>query len=244
MPTSLPILYSFRRCPYAMRARLALAASGVTCELREVMLQSKPQALLEASPKGTVPVLITAEGDVLAQSLDIMHWALQQHDPGCWLTPELGSAQAMQALTAECDGSFKQQLDRYKYPGRFESEPIDKRQGAAAQFHRTEGARFLAKLNAQLATTSHLFGARAAWADMAIAPFVRQFAQTDQAWFDQQPWPSLQRWLANWLASELYGSTMEKYPPWVPGAAIVRFPFPLWHAMPQGASRPASVDLS
>lgn len=242
MPASLPILYSFRRCPYAMRARLALVASGVTCELREVVLRSKPQALLDASAKGTVPVLITPQGDVLAQSLDIMHWALQQHDPGNWLAPEPGSLQAMQALIAECDGGFKQQLDRYKYPGRFESEPIDKRQGVAAQFHRTEGARFLSKLNAQLTAASHLFGERAAWADMAIAPFVRQFAQTDQAWFDQQPWPGLQRWLVNWLASDLYGSTMEKYPPWVPGAAVVRFPFPLWHAMAQGASRSASAD--
>jgi glutathione S-transferase len=225
MPASLPILYSFRRCPYAMRARLALAASGVVCELREVVLRRKPQALLDASAKGTVPVLVTAQGEVLDQSLDIMRWALLQHDPGHWLMPELGSLQDMQALIAECDGSFKRQLDRYKYPGRFESEPIDQCEGAAAQFHRTEGARFLAQLNAQLATASHLFGARAAWADMAIAPFVRQFAQTDQAWFDQQPWPDLQRWLARWLASDLYCSTMEKYPPWVPGAVAVRFPF-------------------
>ena len=228
MPASLPILYSFRRCPYAMRARLALAASGLVCELREVVLRSKPQALLDASAKGTVPVLVTPEGLVLDQSLDIMRWALQQRDPGSWLTPEVGSPQDMQALIAECDGSFKRQLDRYKYPGRFEGESVDKtideRQGTAAQFHRTEGARFLAQLNAQLATASHLFGGRTAWADMAIAPFVRQFAQTDQAWFDQQPWPGLQRWLNSWLASDLYGSTMEKYPPWVPGAPVFRFP--------------------
>jgi glutathione S-transferase len=231
MSASLPILYSFRRCPYAMRARLALAASGVVCELREVVLRSKPQALLEASAKGTVPVLVTPQGEVLEQSLDIMRWALQQQDPGHWLVPEVGSPQAMQALIAECDGSFKRQLDRYKYPGRFASErtgeSIDQSEGTAAHFHRTEGARFLAQLNAQLATASYLFGARAAWADMAIAPFVRQFAQTDQAWFDQQPWPGLQRWLAGWLASDLYGSTMAKYSPWEPGAAAVCFPLPL-----------------
>jgi glutathione S-transferase len=230
MPASLPILYSFRRCPYAMRARLALAVSGVVCELREVVLRSKPQALLDASAKGTVPVLVTPHGEVLDQSLNIMRWALLQHDPGHWLMPEFGSPQAMQALIAECDGHFKRQLDRYKYPGRFASErageTIARSESIAAQFHRTEGARFLARLNAQLAAASHLFGERAAWADMAIAPFVRQFAQTDQAWFDQQPWPDLQRWLANWLASDLYGSTMEKYLPWVPGAAAVRFPFP------------------
>jgi glutathione S-transferase len=230
MPASLPILYSFRRCPYAMRARLALAASGVVCELREVVLRSKPQALLDASPKGTVPVLVMPQGEVLDQSLDIMRWALLQHDPGNWLNPEVGSPQAMHTLIAECDGPFKRQLDRYKYPGRFEGESVDKstdeHQRLAAQFHRTEGARFLAQLNTRLATASHLFGGRAAWADMAIAPFVRQFAQTDQAWFDLQPWPGLQRWLSAWLASDLYGSTMEKYPPWAPGAALVRFPLP------------------
>ena len=228
MPAGLPILYSFRRCPYAIRTRLALAVSGVVCELREVVLRSKPQALLEASPKGTVPVLITPHGQVLDQSLDIMRWALEQHDPDHWLMPELGSLPDMQALIAECDGGFKRQLDRYKYPGRFASERVDETieqsGGTAAQFHRTEGARFLAQLNAQLTKANHLFGERAAWADMAIAPFVRQFAQTDQVWFDQQPWPCLQRWLANWLASDLYSCTMDKYSPWVPGAAAVRFP--------------------
>ena len=217
---TLPILYSFRRCPYAMRARLALAASGQACELREVVLRSKPQALLDASPKGTVPVLITREGQVIDQSLDIMRWALEQQDPGQWLRPETGSPEAMQALIAQCDGDFKQQLDRYKYPGRYESDNA----GMEAQAHRAEGARFLAQLNAPLDTASYLFGERAAWADMAIAPFVRQFADTDRAWFDQQPWPGLQRWLAAWLASELYGRIMDKYPPWVPGTAGVRFP--------------------
>ena len=224
MPAALPVLYSFRRCPYAMRARLALAASGLAWELREVVLRSKPQALLEVSPKGTVPVLITPQNRVIDQSLDIMRWALEQHDPEHWLRPETGSRHAMLALIEECDGEFKQQLDRYKYPGRYASTNNNESQGMAAQIHRAEGARYLARLNAQLDAGSYLFGQRAAWADMAIAPFVRQFAQTDRAWFDQQPWPGLQRWLSAWLASDLYGRIMSKYLPWVPGAAAVRFP--------------------
>ena len=224
MSAVLPILYSFRRCPYAMRARLALAASGRVCELREVVLQSKPPALLAASAKGTVPVLITPQNQVIDESLEIMRWALEQHDPGHWLRPETGSPRAMHALIDECDGHFKQQLDRYKYPGRYANENDHESQAMAAQFHRTEGARFLARLDMRLDAARYLFGTRAAWADMAIAPFVRQFAQTDQAWFDQQPWPGLQRWLAAWLASDLYGRIMDKYPPWVPGAAAIGFP--------------------
>ncbi|MEO7954764.1 MAG: glutathione S-transferase, partial [Polaromonas sp.] len=176
-----------------MRARLALAVSGQSCELREVVLRHKPQALLDASPKATVPVLVTREGQVIAQSLDIMRWALAQNDPGQWLAPETGSLQAMQALIAQCDGDFKRHLDRYKYPGRY-SDEFAASEGASGDFsdhHRAQGARFLAQLNTQLGIASHLFGQRAAWADMAIAPFVRQFAETDRVWFDQQPWPGL-----------------------------------------------------
>ena len=223
---TLPVLYSFRRCPYAMRARLALAASGLVCELREVVLRHKPQALLDASLKATVPVLITREGLVIEQSLEIMRWALAQCDPGQWLRPETGSLRAMQALMAECDGNFKRDLDRYKYPGRYSDEMASGAGDGAgfARLHRAQGARFLAQLNARLGTASYLFGQRAAWADMAIAPFVRQFAETDRSWFDQQPWPELQRWLAAWLASDLFARIMTKYPPWAPGSTGIRFP--------------------
>ena len=208
-----------------MRARLALAVSAQACELREVVLRDKPQALLDASPKATVPVLVTPEGQVIAQSLDIMHWALAQNDPCQWLSPEAGSSEAMHALVAQCDGDFKRHLDRYKYPGRYADE-FAANEGNSANFskiHRTQGALFLAKLDTPLQTTSHLFGQRPAWADMAIAPFVRQFAETDRAWFDQQPWPGLHRWLAAWLASDLFTSIMEKYPAWLPGTTGVRF---------------------
>lgn len=216
----LPVLYSFRRCPYAIRARLAIAASGLACALREVDLRNKPQALLDASPKGTVPVLITPDGRVLDQSLDIMLWALKQHDPKRWLTPETGSIESMQTLIAECDGDFKQQLDRYKYPERYKSTSQD----LEAQTPQAAGAQFLFQLNARLAVGNYLFGHRAAWADMAIAPFVRQFADTDREWFDRQPWPRLLHWLSAWQSSDLFKRTMDKYPPWISGALDTRFP--------------------
>ena len=129
---ALPVLYSFRRCPYAMRARLALAVSGQVCELREVVLRNKPQGLLQASPKGTVPVLVLPGGQVLEQSLDIMLWALAQHDPEGWLAPSNGTVAAMLALIAECDGPFKQALDRCKYPSRYPDADMDAEHAQAA----------------------------------------------------------------------------------------------------------------
>lgn len=214
--SALPVLYSFRRCPYAMRARLALAVSGQTCELREVVLRSKPQGLLQASPKGTVPVLVLPDGLVLEQSLDIMRWALAQQDPEGWLTPSQGDMQSMLALVAECDGPFKQALDRCKYPHRYPNADT-----AAA---RTQAVEWLQGLEAQLTPRPFLFGGHTTLADMAIAPFVRQFAGIDAAWWDAQPWPHLQAWLAQWQASHLFESVMHKLPAWLDGTEGVPFP--------------------
>ena len=220
--TALPVLYSFRRCPYAMRARLALAVSGHVCELREVVLRNKPQGLLQASPKGTVPVLVLPSGQVLEQSLDIMLWALAQHDPEGWLTPSNGTVAAMLALIAECDGPFKQALDRCKYPSRSpDSDPAL----ALAQ-----AVDWLQKLEARLAHHACLHGNREALADMAIAPFVRQFAGIDDVWWSAQPWPRLQAWLAHWQASPLFEQVMSKLPAWVDGTQGV--PFPHSNGMP------------
>ncbi|MFA7670035.1 MAG: glutathione S-transferase N-terminal domain-containing protein, partial [Burkholderiaceae bacterium] len=158
----LPILYSFRRCPYAMRARLALAVSGTQCELREVVLRDKPAELLQASPKGTVPVLVLADGRILEQSLDIMLWALSRHDPQGWLAPEVGELEQMLALIGECDGGFKHDLDRYKYPDRYE--------GADAMSHRESAWQWLKMLDDRLAYSAYLFGERPALADAAIMP--------------------------------------------------------------------------
>ena len=187
---TLPVLYSFRRCPYAMRARLALAVSGQAHELREVVLKNKPATMLAASLKGTVPVLVLPGGEVIDESLDIMRWALAQNDPAQWLSPTGASTEEMDALIAASDGEFKQHLDRYKYPNRYASESS----GDAADFalnHRSEAAHWLAQLDARLGD-GWLFGAKACLADMAILPFIRQFARTDAHWFAAQPWPRLQ----------------------------------------------------
>jgi len=213
--TALPVLYSFRRCPYAMRARLALVASDVPCELREVVLRDKPAEMLAASPKGTVPVLVMADGTVLEQSLDVMLWALRRHDPQHWLQPEVGTLEDMLALVAACDNGFKPQLDRYKYPGRFTE---------AEDSARERGAQFLRELEARLSVSTHLAGAHATLADAALMPFVRQFAMVDPAWFDAQPWPRLHAWLSAWTASDLFARAMPKYAPWKPGEAGIAFP--------------------
>lgn len=213
---ALPVLYSFRRCPYAMRARLALAASGQRVELREVMLKDKPPELAEVSPKATVPVLMLTDGAVVDESLEIMLWALGRQDPEGWLAPQTGSMAEMMALIAANDGGFKHHLDRYKYPQRHD--------GANAHTHRREAAAFAARLEVRLDPHPWLFGKHATLADMAIAPFVRQFAGVDPAWFSAQPWPRLQRWLAAVTGSTLFGRIMEKYPPWRTGDPPTVFP--------------------
>ncbi|NYT43973.1 glutathione S-transferase [Alcaligenaceae bacterium] len=214
--SSRPTLYSFRRCPYAMRARLAIAISGLGCELREVVLRDKPDAMLQASPKGTVPVLIDIDGTVVDQSLDIMLWALGQSDPEGWLTPQQGDLPAMLNLIAQCDGPFKDKLDRYKYPQRYGV------QSGADQ--RDQTVPWLLELEQRLQAGTWLCGKKRSLADMAIVPFVRQFAHTDIAWFDAQPWPSLRRWLADWQASALFARIMHKYPAWQEGDPPVLFP--------------------
>lgn len=214
--SALPVLYSFRRCPYAMRARLALAVSGQVCELREVVLRNKPQSLLQASPKATVPVLVLANGQVLDQSLDIMRWALERHDPDHWLNPSHGTLADMLALIAECDGPFKHALDRCKYPSRYPNSDI--------QVARPHAVEWLQGLEVRLTLCPLLFGNHAALADMAIAPFVRQFAGIDTTWWGAQPWPRLQAWLTQWQASSLFRGVMDKLPAWVDGTPGVLFP--------------------
>jgi glutathione S-transferase len=195
-----------------MRARLALAASGEPYELREVVLRDKPAELLAASPKGTVPVLVLPDGAVIDQSLDVMLWALRRKDPEGWLSAPRGSINDMLAVIAGNDGEFKRSLDRYKYPHRYPEESAGDAQ-AFAQLHRAQGAAWLAGLDGML-DGGWLFGARAGLADMALLPFVRQFAHTDAAWFAAQPWPRLQAWLAGFETSALYAGVMGKHAPW------------------------------
>jgi glutathione S-transferase len=212
----LPVLYSFRRCPYAIRTRLGLAASGQTCELREVVLANKPAELLQASGKATVPVLVLPSAQVIDQSLDIMLWALQRNDPHHWLPQEDADIQSALQLVAQCDGVFKFHLDRYKYPTRF---------GLANGLeHRSAGAEFLKQLNTRLLTTQHLCGSHFSLADAAIAPFVRQFAHTNPTWFAEQMWSALQLWLGAFEASKAFHQVMQKYAPWAAGQPPVLFP--------------------
>lgn len=213
----LPVLYSFRRCPYAIRARLALAVSGQRCELREVVLRDKPAALLAVSPQGTVPVLVLP-GQVLEHSLDIMLWALASHDPEGWLTPARGDRAAMLELIAQCDGPFKRALDRCKYPNRYpDAEPAEERAAAHSWLQMLES-------HLALQPRGHLFGPHATLADMAIAPFVRQFAGIDDAQWQSAPWPHLRGWLERWQRSPLFLGVMHKYEAWRPGAQAVEFP--------------------
>ncbi|MEZ5741833.1 MAG: glutathione S-transferase [Burkholderiaceae bacterium] len=212
---ALPVLYSFRRCPYAMRARLALDAAGVRCELRETLLRDKPAELLAASPKATVPVLVLTDGLVLEQSLDIMHWALAGHDPEHWLT-HAGRADA-QALIDACDGPFKHHLDRYKYASRFPGEDADAHEQAALTW--------LHDLERRLTGRSWLLGPAASLADIALAPFIRQFAMADPARFARHPLPQLQAWLQRFVASPRFLRIMRKLPPWRPGTPGEVFPF-------------------
>ncbi len=200
--TANPILYSFRRCPYAMRARLALGVSGTRCEIREVSLRAKPAAMLEASPKGTVPVLVLPAGEVIDQSLDIMRWALSNCDPEGWMERDDPS------LISAIDGSFKHDLDRYKYPDRHEADALT---------HREHGLKFLRDLNERLSTSTFLGGAVRGVTDAAIVPFVRQFAAVDPDWFAAQRLPRLRLWLQGILNSNLFQSIMVRAPLWNPG---------------------------
>jgi glutathione S-transferase len=212
--TGYPILYSFRRCPYAMRARMALYVSSQTCELREVVLRDKPVEMIELSPKATVPVMQLESGEVLEQSLDIMLWTLKNNDPAGWFEPEIGTLDEMLVLIEEADGDFKENLDRYKYANRYENvDPIQQR---------TAAEKFLTLLEERLANSAYLFGNKPALADYAIAPFIRQFANTDRNWFDAAPYPHLQKWLEAFLTTEPFTQVMSKYPAWQFGNA------PLW----------------
>ncbi len=203
---ALPILYSYRRCPYAMRARMALKLAEIEVEIREISLREKPKHMLQVSPKGTVPVLIfpsigLQDAAVIDESLDIMLFALQKHALGA------NALALSRALILENDTIFKQALDCYKYPERYQSQ---------SQFaHRKQGEMFLQKLENLLGQNNYLLEATPSLADIAIFPFVRQFAAVDAAWFEQCEYSKLRAWLNNWLNSELFKSVMIKHPTFV-----------------------------
>ena len=200
---ALPVLYTFRRCPYAIRARIALRYADIDVEQREVALRDKPAHLLAISAKGTVPVLQLPDGKVIDQSLDIMSWALRHSDPDRWLV----AADAHEALRwiRLNDDIFKPLLDRYKYA---------ERHPELSRLQHLERAVdcFLHALDQRLQTHSYLLADCISWADGAVFPFVRQFAMVDKNAFDTLPLPGLQAWLGSWLSSELFASVMKQPP--------------------------------
>jgi glutathione S-transferase len=191
-------LYSFRRCPYAMRARMALRYSGVPVDIIEVSLKAKPAEMLAISPKGTVPVL-DAGGQVIDESLEIMRWALAQNDPQDWLLA--GDSRIAELIEAN-DQVFKVHLNCYKYAERYPEQPME--------IYRAEGALYLQRLEELLEGREYLLGDHPSLADIALLPFVRQFAHVDREWFAQTPYVRLQAWLQRFLESELFTSIMKK----------------------------------
>ena len=206
MSAELPTFYSFRRCPYAMRGRMALSVAGQSVILREIELRNRPDEIYQASAKGTVPVLVLTDGTVIDESLDVMRWALSENDPEAWLPTNDAEREACKALIARNDGDFKHHLDRYKYATRYED--VDEVE------HRSAASEILLDLDARLQNQPFLMGERFTLADAALAPFVRQFAFADRAWFDAQPWTSLRNWLDAFIASPRFQRIMTKYPVW------------------------------
>ena len=212
---SLPILYSFRRCPYAMRARAAIIASGSRVELREVVLRDKPAAMLAASPKGSVPVLILPDKSVIDESWDIMLWALRLHDPLAWLGKEACHVPAALPWVIENDSTFKYNLDCYKYPEQFPGQP----QNA----YREACEIFIQQIEHRLSATPCLLGETFTLADAALLPFVRQFAAVNAAWFATAPYPAVRTWLEKFASSDLFGKVMQKFPVWQSGDQLIIF---------------------
>jgi len=208
-PATSSILYSFRRCPYAMRARLALKIAGLPVVLREVDLNAVPAELSAASSKNTVPVLISPEGEVIDESWDIVLWALRRNDPDHWLGDDESHVIPADQLLEINDFSFKEDLDRYKYFERYPEYP--------QSYYRERGEAFLEELEAILADSRYLLGNRPSLADIGVFPFIRQFAGVDRAWFDQSPYVHLRKWLDEWLASALFEAVMVKHPVWKAG---------------------------
>ena len=189
---------------------MAIAASGVRVELREVVLRDKPPEMIAVSPKGTVPVLVLGDDHVVDESLDIRRWALAQNDPENWLV------HSDAGMIAANDGPFKQALDRYKYPHRYGlTDGLE---------HRDAALKHLSGLNEILATQPYLGGSAPSFTDIALFAFVRQFAATDPLWFDALPLPALQAWLNGLLVSDLFAQIMTRYHKWTAGDEIIPFP--------------------
>lgn len=225
MSESHPVLYSYRRCPYAMRARMGLYLSGVQVEQREIEFWDKPASMLKASPKGTVPVLVLSDGTVVDESFDIMRWALSQQDTYQWLDSNGDLPLEQLALVRQCDEEFKIHLDHYKYADRYPEKP--------AKEYRAQGELFLQQLEDRLQNNIHqgggryLFGTEISLADIAIFPFIRQFVHVDKEWFAIAGYPALRQWLLQQMESDYFKAVMKNRPKWEVGHV------PLWLDEPE-----------
>ncbi|WP_415905796.1 glutathione S-transferase [Neptuniibacter sp. QD48_55] len=209
-----PILYSFRRCPYAIRGRLAIAQSGVEVELREIVLRDKPEHMLDISPKGTVPVLLLPDGTVIDESLDIMHWALAQNDSDNWLEADRNQ---IDQLIKENDHEFKCWLDKYKYSDRHPEH--------SQTYYRNKCELWLVQLEELLnQNRESLVAGGKSLADYALLPFIRQFAHVDLDWFNAADFPHVQSWLSDFKESDLFLGVMKKYKPWKESQELIVFP--------------------
>ena len=214
MTSLLPRLYSFRRCPYAMRARLALLFAELPVELREIVLKNKPSQMLAISPKGTVPVLQLPEDRVIEESREIMIWALEQNDKQGLLDAKL--IKQANDLLDKNDHEFKHWLDHYKYADRYPE--------MSQAEYQERGEVFLQSLETLLNKNAYLLGDSISIADIGIMPFVRQFAHVDRDVFYGLPYPKLQRWLQDWLEHPLFKQAMTKFDPWQEGDEVIIFP--------------------
>lgn len=201
------ILYTFRRCPYAMRGRMALSLLKTQIEVREILLRDKPASMLKISPKGTVPVFLTKDGQVIDESLDLVVWAIAENCPQ-WL--KFGGLDIQKAYVEKFDQEFKPLLDAYKYNRSDAEHP--------ATYYRNRAKTWLDELDHCLQKHNYLLGDVPQMQDIALMPFIRQFAFVDKQWFDQQPRPNLIRWLDAWLNNDLFTSIMTKFPKWDEGS--------------------------
>jgi glutathione S-transferase len=213
---TLPILYSLRNCPYAMRARIAIFKAQQQIELRDVVLSEKPEEMLIASPKGTVPVLVLPDNHIIDESLSVMLWALNESDPNNLLhSDDVVALPKMLSLINQFDDEFKACLEAYKCAKRYrENNIIECRQACE---------HFIQLLELRLTQHKFLFADNESLADIAILPFIRQFARVERQWYLQSPYPKLQQWLNQYLQSPMFSKVMTKYPLWLESRAVTVF---------------------
>lgn len=212
----LPVLYSLRNCPFAMRARIAIYKSQQPVWIRDIVLSNKPTEMLAASPKGTVPVVVTTQGHVIEESYEVMLWALSQGDPDDLLFGADGVVfEQMLALIYRFDSEFKTCLENYKCAKRYrESNLVECRQACEV---------YIQILEQLLSTHRFLFAERESLADIALLPFIRQFARVERQWYLQAPYPKLKAWLNHYLQSQMFSKVMTKYPLWLECQQQIRF---------------------